>query len=158
MFVETYVTTRNAALSAATAGYAKGDPTAASARNRGSELMQLLHVKAAVAVREAELAETHRLRTHEVFRTLAAIVHAKPTDYVWDDKTERWTLAPGVSEDAWLAVAGMEGPRLKLWDKNPALKNAMQNLNLLTEKVDVTTNGMPLGVVVLPAPTWGENE
>lgn len=150
-FVETYLTTGRASHAAVAARYAKS-----RARQTGYELLQRPDVQAAIAKREAELAAAYRLRTHEIFRELGAVLRSN-VDHYRVSKTGELTLAEDAPEDAMRAVASVkttvQGTKrtteFRLWDKNAAIEKAMKHAGLLTERHEHSgPGGVPIACAV----------
>lgn len=138
-FVEAYIANgENATEAAKTAGYA-----ASSARERGYELVKDREVIAALKQRREALARKFELRTEDVLRELARIVHADPRKafdaqgnllpvHEWPDEVAAMIASVEVEE---LFEGSGESrkyigqtKKIKIWDKNSAIDKAMKHL------------------------------
>jgi phage terminase small subunit len=135
-FIEAYIANgENATDAALQAGYA-----ASSARERGYELVKDREVIAALKKRREALARKFELRTEDVLRELARIVHADPRKAFdeqgnllpvnqWPDEVAAMIASVECDEikGEGGVILGMT-KKIKIWDKNSAIDKAMKHL------------------------------
>lgn len=158
-FVREYPKDMNAAAAAERAGYSKR-----SAKQRGHELLQIPEIQAAIHLEIDARARRTRIEQDRVLEELAAVALSNIEHYTIDDHGHV-ELTLDAPEHAMRAVSSIKRRRrvipqgkdappiiefeteIKLWDKNPAIQNAMRHLGMLQLSVN---HRFPDGI---PAPT-----
>ncbi len=132
-FVQEYLRDRNGTQAAIRCGYSKK-----TARQQGARLLSKAAVREAVNTRVEKDAARFELDRDEMLRELRRIATADLSQAF--DESGSLKKLHEIPEDVRRAIAGLEhnefGPKLKLWDKNAALKMALTHLGELTEKVE----------------------
>lgn len=135
----------NATQAAITAGYSEK-----TAYSQGSRLLKNVEVAALVAERRKEALADLRINTDNVLRELSRIVHFDPRKLYKPDGTMK--AIHELDDDTAAAIASVEfdnkgrPTKVRGWDKNSALGNAMRHLGLLKPE-------MPLVPPPPPGPT-----
>lgn len=108
------------------------------------------------AARLAEAEAETRIQTHRVLEELAVVAFSSVDDYLVDD-LGRVTVKDGAPDGAMRAVSSIKHRirstddgterevELRLWDKNPALANALKRLGLVVDRHEHTgKDGAPI--------------
>lgn len=150
-FVREYLVDLNGTQAAIRAGYSPK-----TANEQAARLLANASVRAAVREGQTARAERVQLAADEVLRELGILLRSDVRHFnVANDGS--LTLADGVPDEAWRAVASVkhkiieipqkDGDPLfrreiefKLWDKNSAIDKAMRHLGLLKDGANVTLN------------------
>lgn len=135
-----------------TAAYIRAGGAPKAAHQTGSRLMKDPRILARVNELMREREESTRVKGFKVLEELALISQSSLEHYVADEITGNVTAAPDAPPGAMRAIAsvkrrpyevivdGQTVTRFKveisLWDKNPAITNAMKHLGLLKDIVE----------------------
>lgn len=151
-FVEEYLIDLNATQAYARAGY-KG--TGNGAEVNACKLLR--NTKVATAIEKAQKAREKRthITQDRVLQELARLAFSDTRKLFKEDGTMK--MPHEIDDDTAGAIAGIETStfgtedpetikKVKLYDKNTALTNAMKHLGILTEKMDVNLKGLPASV------------
>ena len=137
-FVQEYVIDLNATQAAIMAGYSEKGATV-----RGSELLANRKVAAAVAGKQAAIAQRLDVTAERVYREYARIVFADPRNLMtWGPDGVRLRPSEELTEDEAAAVAEVSETtskdggtiRLKMHSKQPALHDLATILGMLKDK------------------------
>lgn len=149
-FVDEYLVDLNATQAAIRAGYSER-----TAYSQGQRLLK--NVEVAVALREAMEARAKRVRA-DADQVLAWIqelassdlgdaVEWGPDGVILKDSAE---LPPAVRRAVSEVSEGPSGIKIKLHHKTPSLQMLGKHLGLLTDRLDITSNGKSLNLLIQP--------
>lgn len=153
-FCDEYMIDLNATQAYIRAGYSPGGASADAGR-----LMSVPCVKAEIDRRQAEAAKRTGVTKERIIRELAKLAFGDATDIILPDGS----LNPAASRNDTAAISGIkvktmhgEGfssveKEVKLADKIKAMELLGKFTGHLTDKVDITSGGQPLKIVITDA-------